>query len=82
MVLESKLTFDYQFRLIKDLTTRLYIQLSRKTKINNHKAFIGSHFGNKLYVNLGIVKFCQKLEPVQYNVSISHYTYYTLNFVA
>ena len=77
MVLDKKLTFGHHF--IKEkiskankgigLITRRY---TRKTLINIYKAFIRPHldYGDIIYDDPSNIKFCQRIESVQYNVAL------------
>ena len=80
MVLDKKLTFGHHLKekIYKankgiGLIARLYSFLPRKTLTNIYKTFIRPHldYGDIVYDHLSNIKFCQKIESVQYNAALA-----------
>ena len=80
MILDKKFSYDHHLREKNSkankgigLIKRLYNFLPRLTLINFYKYFIRPHpdYGDIIYDNPNNDTFCQKLEYVQYNASLS-----------
>ena len=80
LLLDKRLAFDHYVEEIIlranksiGLITKLHRYLSRNSLLTIHKAFIRPHldYGDVVYDYPGNASFAQKLESVQYNVSLA-----------